>query len=159
MRITEAARRATLMTEFLSVRVYGVPIPQGRPRARVLRLATGGVRASVYERAEDKDWKQTVLAQALEHRPLAPVEGPLAMTLSFLLPRPKSLPKRERHPIKKPDADNLCKAIKDALRGVMYRDDSQIVDLHVTKAYDLAPGVVIRVSRISQDAALVQRTP
>jgi len=143
----------------LDVRIYGLPVAQGRPRARALRLPNGIITASVYERAEDKDWKRTVLSQALDAKPPAPVEGPLSMSLAFLLPRPKSLPRRARHHVKKPDADNLAKAVTDALRGVIYRDDSQIVALHVTKGYDLAPGVVIKVERVVDQPALVQRTP
>jgi len=141
----------------LDLRVYGLPVAQGRPRARAFRVGAF-TRVSVYDPANSKDWKRTVQAQALERKPATPAEGPLSMSLAFLLPRPKSLPKRERHHIKKPDADNLAKAVKDALRGVVYRDDSQIVDLHVTKGYDPAPGVVIRVERVVEQPALVERT-
>src|SRR3989304_3260779 len=61
------------------------------------------------------------------HAPL--VEVPLAMALTFHLPRPRSLPKRITEHTKRPDLDNLVKAIKDALRGIVYHDDAQIVRL------------------------------
>ena len=70
------------------------------------------------------------------------------MQLYFHLPRPKSLPKRVVHHVKKPDADNLAKAIKDAMRGVVYKDDSQIVELIVRKQYGDPPRVVIAVEEI-----------
>lgn len=38
-------------------------------------------------------------------------------------------------PTKKPDADNIAKAICDALNGLAYKDDAQIVNLHVCKVY------------------------
>ena len=131
------------MTEVLHVHVFGLPVAQGRPRAFKMK---GHIR--MYDPDTSKDWKRTVLAQALEHKPPAPVEGPLAMTLSFELLRPKSAPKRVQYPTHKPDLSNLLKAIEDALTGVVYRDDSQIVSLTVTKRFGLAPGVEVRVEAL-----------
>jgi Holliday junction resolvase RusA-like endonuclease len=44
-------------------------------------------------------------------------------------------------PTKKPDLDNLAKSVLDALNGVIYQDDSQIVSLHMTKVYSQYPGI------------------
>lgn len=38
-------------------------------------------------------------------------------------------------PTKKPDADNIGKVILDSLNGVVYKDDSQIIDLRIKKEY------------------------
>jgi Holliday junction resolvase RusA-like endonuclease len=122
-----------------SLRVYGLPVPQGRPRAFV---AAGG-HASVYDPANSRAWKNVVRAQVIAARPAAPMLGAVALTLTFFLPRPVSLPRKVVHHIKRPDADNLAKAVKDALRGLVYRDDSQVVRLAVTKCYDAQPGVDI----------------
>jgi Holliday junction resolvase RusA-like endonuclease len=131
----------------LDVRVYGLPVPQGRPRARAFRLPNGVVKASVYERAEDKDWKRTVEAQLVAHKPPAPVDGPLCVTLAFTLPRPASLPKRVEYPMAhRRDVDNLAKGVMDAAAGLIYRDDAQIVDLSVSKRFGASPGVHIRVA-------------
>ena len=62
------------------------------------------------------------------------------MKLTFLLPRPKSLPKKVVHHIKKPDCDNLIKAAKDALKGICYKDDSQIIEIYAIKKYAV-PGL------------------
>ena len=132
------------MIEVLHVHVFGLPVAQGRPRA--FKLPTGQIR--MHDPDTSKDWKRTVLAQILEHKPPAPVEGPLTMTLVFELPRPKSTAKRVQYPIKRPDLSNLLKAIEDALTGVVYRDDSQIVSLTVTKRFGLAPGVEVRVEAL-----------
>lgn len=57
---------------------------------------------------------------------------PVAVTLSFSKTLPKSV--REPRPwIIKPDIDNLAKSVLDALNGVAYADDAQIVSLTVTK--------------------------
>lgn len=57
------------------------------------------------------------------------------MDLVFLLPRPKSLPKKIIHHTKKPDLDNLTKSIKDALEGIFFKNDSQITELKSLKMY------------------------
>ncbi len=84
----------------------------------------------------------------MPHKPETPSVVPLAVTLAFTLPRPKSLPRRVEHHIRRPDLDNLVKAVKDALRGVFYRDDSQIIMLAATKAYGTTPGVVVTVEEV-----------
>lgn len=138
------------MGDVLNVHVFGLPVPQARPRA----FQTSAGRIRMYDPATCKDWKRTVLAQVLPAKPPAPAEGPLVMDLVFELPRPKSAPKRVQHPTTRPDLDNLLKAIKDALRGVVYRDDSQIVALTATKKYGEAPGVSIRVAHVVAQLAL-----
>lgn len=135
------------LTDVLDTRVYGLPVAQPRARARAFQIG-GHTRVSMYDPPQAKDWKRTVLMQVLPHKPTAPIEGALAMTLVFFLPRPQSLPKRQLFHVKKPDCDNLAKGIKDALRGVVYRDDSQIVRLAVAKEYSQVPGVSIRVERV-----------
>lgn len=134
----------------LEQRVFGMPVAQQRPKTRLFRNSHSpiGVTASHYDPANCKDWKRTVLAQCIDARPPAPVEGPLLMALEFYLPRPLSLPKKELHHVKRPDLDNLAKAIKDALRGTIYRDDSQITDLIVSKRYSPGTGVLIRIERV-----------
>lgn len=51
-------------------------------------------------------------------------------------------------PVTKPDADNYLKAIKDALNGVIWRDDSQIVDVQVSKRYSVRPRIEIEVHEV-----------
>ena len=36
----------------------------------------------------------------------------------------------------KPDTDNMCKFLLDAMTGAIYQDDSQVVELHVLKMRD-----------------------
>lgn len=131
----------------LDVRIFGEPVAQGRARARIFDHG-GRARVSMYDPANARDWKRTVLTQVLPAKPEAPVEGALAMGVTFFLRRPQSLPKRERHPVKRPDLSNLLKAVEDALKGVVYRDDSQIVRLDVEKRYDAAPGVRITLAHV-----------
>lgn len=81
----------------------------------------------------------------------APLDGPLAVEIDFVMPRPVATPKRRTPPaIKKPDVDKLARAVLDALTRIVWRDDSQIVDMHVTKRLaelDEQPGARIRIAR------------
>lgn len=68
---------------------------------------------------------------------------PVEMYITALFPIPKSTTKKDKErirnkelfPTKKPDADNIAKVICDALNGVAYHDDTQVVKLEVRKAY------------------------
>ena len=52
-------------------------------------------------------------------------------------------------PVKRPDLDNYTKAILDGANGLLWHDDSQIVDLLLYKRYDDTPRVEITVKEIS----------
>jgi Holliday junction resolvase RusA-like endonuclease len=46
-------------------------------------------------------------------------------------------------PTTKPDTDNIAKICLDALNGIAYHDDAQIVELQVSKLYSDEPRVVV----------------
>jgi Holliday junction resolvase RusA-like endonuclease len=79
--------------------------------------------------------------------------GPLAVAIEVGLPIPRSWSKRKQteaasgmaRPTGKPDLDNIIKLVCDALNGVVWNDDSQIVAQVATKHYALVPETVIRV--------------
>jgi Holliday junction resolvase RusA-like endonuclease len=83
-----------------------------------------------------------------------PAEGPLALSITFIMPRPKNkVWKQKPMPrychTKKPDLDNLVKAVLDALNGLASRDDAQIHTLHISKvvaAGDEQPHVQVRIA-------------
>jgi Holliday junction resolvase RusA-like endonuclease len=47
--------------------------------------------------------------------------------------------------MKKPDIDNVAKCFLDAMNGIVYKDDSQVVSLHVTKEYGTVGMVEVMV--------------
>lgn len=138
------------MTKSIHLFIPGNPVPQGRPRACIR-----GKHASVYEDAKSKDWKKTIAvhAQYQLDRLSFDVKGPrvlidtaIKLEVEFRLLRPKSVSVKKRpEPITRPDLDNLVKAVKDALTGVLWRDDSQVIELEAKKVYDNPPGVDITV--------------
>jgi Holliday junction resolvase RusA-like endonuclease len=89
------------------------------------------------------------------------LEGQLEMTVKayFSIPKSKSnkqayrMSMGEERPVKKPDWDNVGKIISDALNGLAYHDDSQIVRAAVEKWYSLEPRVEVWIRGISGEFA------
>ena len=82
-----------------------------------------------------------------------PLETPVSLYLYIRVPIPASATKKRlqaisdgtEKPIRKPDASNILKSVEDGMNGVVYHDDSQIINIHVTKVYSSLPGVDICV--------------
>lgn len=124
-----------------NIRIEGNPVPQGRPRA-----TKRGDHVRLYDPAKSKEWKREVLRQATKQsQSLIPFTGPVFMRCTFLMPKPKSLPKKVVNHVKKPDLTNLIKGIEDALEGLCYYNDSQITTLVCRKEYSTEPGVDIEI--------------
>lgn len=51
----------------------------------------------------------------------------------------------ELRPKRKPDLDNVAKIIMDALNGIAYDDDSQVVELTVRKWFGLTDKVTVKI--------------
>lgn len=83
--------------------------------------------------------------------------GPVEVRLEFFMPRPKSHFRANgsrkadapRWVEKKPDLDNLEKAVLDALTNIgLWRDDSQVVRVSKSKVYCDQPGCAVVVSEV-----------
>lgn len=109
--------------------VHGVPQPQGSSRAFVVN----GRPVITSTNKNLKSWRDLVAMAAQEHAIM--YDCPVMIIMSFYMPRPKSLPKKVFGHTKKPDLDKLIRSVSDALTGVMYRDDSCLVDISATKEY------------------------
>lgn len=140
------------MTEVITFTVPGEPQGKGRPRAF---RAGRGVR--MYTPAKTEAYEQAVATagrQAMAGR--EPMVGPLAVDLMAVVSVPASWSKKRRAaaleglelPAKKPDADNVAKAIADGLNGIAYGDDAQVVELRVRKRYGEVPGVLVEIRGI-----------
>lgn len=85
-----------------------------------------------------------------------PTEKAIAVDVVFYRPVQKSISKIERKrrltgeslPVVKPDIDNYVKAILDALNGVAFKDDSQIIALNAKKLYSDKPRTEIEIKEI-----------
>lgn len=127
------------MTFAVTFTVDGTPVAKGRPR-----FAKRGKFVQTYTPQKTKDYESLVMDAASEAMGSSePLETPVAIYLYIHMPIPASYSKKRRQdclsgiekPIKKPDWDNIAKAVTDALNGIVYVDDCQIVTAHVKKAY------------------------
>lgn len=102
-----------------------IPVAKGRPRM----TRTGNVYTPKATVTVEMEIRMHLLKAYLGK----PLEGPLACQAVFHIPKPKSV--RRQWPSVKPDLDNFSKAVFDAGNGILWRDDSQIVDAHTRKLY------------------------
>ena len=65
--------------------------------------------------------------------PCKPIESAVLLNLRFFIRRRKTV-KRE-YPTTAPDIDKFCRTVLDALTGIIYKDDAQVVSLDATKEY------------------------
>jgi crossover junction endodeoxyribonuclease RusA len=116
------------MCEVVYIIVYGEPVAKGSMKG----FNAGGRVILTNDNVKTKDW-QTLVAYSAGQKCSEVNTGPVDLTINFYLPRGKTV-KRD-YPITKPDIDKLLRCILDALTGVVYVDDSQVIDVHVAKRY------------------------
>ncbi len=131
--------------------------PFAQPRARV---ALVGGRPRVYQSAKSGQWRAWAQEHILDHlskmeleTPAFASDLPLGLEIYAVFPLPKTAA-RKRNPIKehwrtkRPDADNITKALKDAGNGILWHDDCQVVREVCEKrtaAQERPPYVMIKV--------------
>jgi len=133
------------MTMMITFKVDADPV--GKQRAR---YAKRGNFVQTYTPDKTRNYESLIKEAAIEAMGSSePLETPVTLYLYIRAPIPKSLPKKRieaclnglEKPIKKPDASNVLKSVEDAMNGVVYKDDSQIVNIHVSKVYSSVSGV------------------
>lgn len=129
----------------ISFFVPGLAQPAGSKRAFAIKckgMYTGRT-AVVDANPKAKDWKGTVRQYGQQAWGQAMISGPIRLHLIFYMPRPKNH-FRSNGQLKdwapqwhtsRPDVLKLTRAVEDALTGVIWKDDSQIVDEHIEKPY------------------------
>jgi Holliday junction resolvase RusA-like endonuclease len=123
---------------------FVIPVPP-RPKHGAKRTLRGG-RVRSYPNPEDQRQELAIRQWVASSLPMgwAPVLGPVQLTYTAFLSPPKSLPKYAvGHvlPITAPDCKNLEWLLEDALNGLVWQDDSQIVDVRGGKRYAWHPQV------------------
>ena len=137
------------MTFMLHFEVEITPVAKGRPR-----YSKRGNFVQTYTPKKTVDYEDVIRENAkIAMGTSEPLEAPLSVLLMFGMPIPASTPKKAlegylngsvKH-TKKPDLDNLAKAVLDAMNGVVYLDDNQICRLTIEKKYSKLPFVSISV--------------
>lgn len=122
-------------------------IPTPAPRPRVTK------KGHTYYPQKYLDFRAD-LKRELSKTELKFEEGAIKLEAIFYMPIPKSYSKKKRvemegswH-IKRPDTDNLMKAVKDGLEGLIYADDSRVSFEIGKKIYSKEPRIEINYQQI-----------
>lgn len=120
--------------------VFGRPRPQGSKR----HVGNG---IMVESSVGLKPWRQQVsgTALALGVAMIGP-HIPVRLTLDCYFKPPANL--KRQGMTTRPDSSKLLRAIEDALTGILFHDDAQIVETHIRKHYGLPERCEIAVDGV-----------
>lgn len=135
--------------------VLGTPVGKSRPKFSTVNghaVAYTPAKTANYETLVRLSYQQKYAGCTFEKN------VPLLADITALFPIPKSASKKLQEkmlsgavrPTKKPDCDNIIKAVLDALNGVAYYDDSQVVKICIRKRYDTNPRTIIEIIELKE---------
>jgi Holliday junction resolvase RusA-like endonuclease len=124
--------------------VEGDPVGKQRPKF---------ARGRTYTPKKTVDYEKQIADKARSAMGSSePLETPVSVYIYINHAVPASYSKKRREAClnrlerpKKPDLDNCAKAYLDAMNGIVYKDDVQVVSLHVTKRYETIASVHVCV--------------
>ena len=126
-----------MLKKIATFTVEGAPVGKGRPK-----FARRGNFVTAYTPAKTKTYEAVIADFATTDMGAKPCStGAVQLHVDAYMPIPASWSRAKKlralrgeiHPTTKPDLDNVCKAGADALNGIAYKDDSQIVGLSMIK--------------------------
>lgn len=132
--------------------VYGKP--QGKARPRFSRKS-----GTVYTPKQTAQYEKEIANEyKLGGGTCFPIDVYVGVHIRAFFPVPKSWSKKAREmaemkiirPTSKPDADNVGKVVLDALNGVAYEDDRQVVKLSIEKFYSEIPFISVEVFEVKE---------
>ncbi|KMO45322.1 RusA family crossover junction endodeoxyribonuclease [Lacticaseibacillus rhamnosus] len=131
--------------------IPGEPVAQGRPR-----FSRRGKYVSTYDPPKSRGYKEYIKQIARQELHIEPLTGSIRINVKVYRGIQKSdskLTRRKKQdgiirPTVKPDVDNYYKSVSDALTGILWEDDNQIVEIHVGKWYSDHPRIEIEVEEI-----------
>lgn len=145
----------------ISFFVAGVPKPAGSKRGFFIPKLKRVIITDA--NPNSKDWKIDVKHAAREAYSGPLIDLPLAVRFTFFIVRPKNhfgsgknasvlKPAAPKFPTCKPDVLKLSRGVEDAMSGIIYSDDSQIVSERIFKRYSRTPGVQVEIREETGDA-------
>lgn len=140
--------QVTARSKNMEFEVIGAPVGKRRPK-----FSTVHGYAQAIKPKEDVIYENLVKLSFQQAKPsdYNLFDKAVKMTISACFAIPKSFSKKKQkealegtiRPLTKPDADNIAKIICDALNDIAYKDDTQIIELAITKRYASEPKVKI----------------
>ena len=149
----KSLKRPILSVSFF---VPGPPVGKGRPRA-----AKRGSQIQLYTPEKTASYENLVATAAHgSMRGAEPIKGACHVDMDIRLIVPMSWSAKRRNqaleglvfPTKKPDLDNILKAVFDAINGIVWEDDVQAVYVQAVKRYSAVPGVHVNVKSVEVTA-------
>lgn len=143
----------------VSFTVPGVAVAKGRPK-----FARRGQHITTYTPEKTVSFENLVKDRAdnaMKSQRMTMTNGPVQAIVNIYLPIPKSWPKKFKEMAlagqvgmtKKPDMDNIIKALYDAMNGIVFKDDSQVVFSMTRKIYSTTPYTEVTIEATGQEAA------
>ena len=132
--------------------IEGLPVAKGRPK-----FARRGNFVTTYTPEKTREYENRVAIEArTAMRGMGLMTRPVKIDIQIFLPIPTSYSKAKAQacregktvPTKKPDWENVAKSVCDAFNGVVWLDDSQVTDAHVSKRFSDSPCVVASVTEL-----------
>lgn len=138
----------------ISFLIPGKPTGKGRPRKGAHGVMYTPKATREYEQAVQAYFRYTARGAFFKNRAIY-------LRISAYYPIPRSATKRDEaemragviRPKTKPDGDNVQKIIADALNGLAYEDDKQIVRWYCEKWYSDEPRVQVEIGDVGEDNA------
>jgi len=141
----------------ISFRVPGIPATAGSKKPFLYRGKDGKQHASMApDNKRQKPWMNQVALFASQVYRDPPMTGAVTLVIEFTFSRPKShfgtgknadvlKPSYAKYMTKKPDVSKMVRAVEDALTGIVWKDDSQVISLDASKRYGDRPGAAITI--------------
>jgi Holliday junction resolvase RusA-like endonuclease len=135
--------------------VAGKPATSGSKHAMISK-STGKL-VVLADNKRQRSWQQMVASEAREAYDGLLLTGPVRLEVQLVFLRPKSHFKGNgedlrkgapERPISRPDSSKCVRAIEDALTGVVWRDDSQVVEHEIAKTYGSPAGAWVKVEEL-----------
>lgn len=135
--------------------VAGKSEPAGSKRPFTWRARDGRSGTSIVDaNPKSRGWKTLVSEAAAAAFSGELIAGPLSVEFTFEVPRPQGhfgkkglLASAPAHPTTRPDVLKLARAVEDAITGIIWRDDSQIVRETLVKRYGEQSRLHVRIER------------
>jgi Holliday junction resolvase RusA-like endonuclease len=122
--------------EYVHVIIFGKPQPQGSTKAFAVKN-----RAYITDSNKNlRPWRQQVSLSsmfAMKERGQKCLDRsiPVKMTVDFFFDKPKSTKRSILHKVTRPDLSKLTRAVEDGMTGIVFADDSQVVESYTFKHF------------------------
>lgn len=137
----------------ITLMIPGEPVGKGRPRFTKAGTPYTPPKTRAHENKVAFLYKLAAKGRKFQrHIPVA-----VEIRAYYGIPQSDSKRQHERKlsgailPCKKPDIDNVVKAVLDAINDIAYEDDAQVVMISASKAYSERPRVEMRVSDVMRE--------